>query len=166
MDPPKHGPRTRSQLQPRSPPLPMGGTASTPSSGTPPHRTEEWTEASSTSATTPLTAAQAPPKPDRPFESANQFQRLQPDESSDDGSHNSAMLLLTPADRDDAIPTPPAEDIVGAIGDEAGDIAPPPADVVSPVSAPAPTQLTTGSQADFLRTIGDLFETKLDLTST
>jgi hypothetical protein len=112
-------------------------------------------------ATTPLADAQAQPTPDRPFESANQFQHLQPDESSDDGSHNSAALLLTPADGDDAIPTPTAKDIVGAIGDGAGDIAPPPADVVSPVSAPAPTQLATGSQADFLWTIGDLFETKL-----
>ncbi len=126
MDPPKHGRRTRSQSQPRPPSLPMGRTASTPYSGTTPHRTEEWTEASSTGVTTPLTAAQAPPKPDRPFESDNQFKHLQPDESSDDSSYNSAVLLLTPADGDDAIPTPPADDIVGAIGHDAGEIAPPP----------------------------------------
>ncbi len=57
MDPPKHDRRTRSQSQPRPPSPPTGRTAST--GGTTPHRTEEWTEASSTGVTTPLTTAKS-----------------------------------------------------------------------------------------------------------
>ena len=55
MDPPNPGPRTRltrSRTNPRSPHHTEGGTTPPPS-GTPPHRTEDWTEAGATGVTDP-----------------------------------------------------------------------------------------------------------------
>jgi hypothetical protein len=75
----------------------------TPFPGTPPHCTDKpWTEAVRGGATTPLATARSPSQPDHPFDTHNPFTTLQPphDDSTDDGSGQSANILLTPADGD------------------------------------------------------------------
>ena len=77
--------------------------ATTPSVGTPPHRTDKpWTEAVKGGAMTPLTAARPPPQPNHPFETHNPFTTLLSthNNSMDDGSGQSDNILLTPADGD------------------------------------------------------------------
>ena len=76
--------------------------ATTPSVGTPPHRTEEWAKAATTGATTPLLDARPPPKPDHPFETPNPFATLGTTNNDlmDDGSGHSDAILLTPTDGD------------------------------------------------------------------
>lgn len=112
----KHGPRTRSQSS-RPPSPPQEGTAPTPKVDTPSHRTDKpWTEVV-TGASTPRAAALAPPPPDHPYESPNQFTSLRQtdDDGSDDSSRRSTELLLTPGDLGlphDEVGAPP-----GTVGD-------------------------------------------------
>ena len=106
----KQGPKTRSQSQSRTPSLLPEGTATAPTVDTPPHRTDKpWTEVAK-GASTPRAAALAPPSPDHPYESANQFTSLRQteDDGSDDGSHRSGEVLLTPGD----LTLPPVEESV------------------------------------------------------
>ena len=96
----------------------------TPFAGTPPHRTDKpWTEAIKGGATTPLTAARPPSQPDHPFETHNPFTTLQTthDNSTDDGSGQSANILLTPADGDIVATVTVLDDIVANV-DDAWDI--------------------------------------------
>ncbi len=87
----------------------------TPFAGTPPHRTNKpWTKAVKGGATTPLTAARPPSQPDHPFATHNPFTTLQPthDDSTDDGSGQSANILLMPADGDIVVTVAVLDDIV------------------------------------------------------
>lgn len=105
MDPSGVGRLTRSRSRSRSTSKPpsTAGMTTTPSAGTPPHCTDKpWTKAVRGDATTQLAAARYPSQPNHPFETTNPFATLQPphDDSTDDGSGQSANILLTPADGD------------------------------------------------------------------
>jgi len=142
MDPSSKGPLTRSKSQSRTPSPHPAGVAATPSVTTLSHRTDKPLNEVAKGASTPRDAALAPPQPDHPFKSANQFTSLRSadDDSSDDGSCRSTELL-TPgnlAQRED-VDVPPS-----AIGDM---FAPPAGDILA-----LPADATQGS----LSTLEDL----------
>ena len=141
MDPSSTGRLTRSKsLSRASSPHPTGS-AATPSVTTPSHRTDRpWNEVTK-GGSTPRDAALPPPRPDHPFESANQFARLRPadDDASDDGTQRSADLL-TPGDLTPREDVPFSTSLAGDTsidkksfdGDEGFDGPPPAGKVLTP----------------------------------
>ena len=127
MDPSSTGRLTRSKsLSRASSPHPTGS-AATPSVTTPSHRTDRpWNEVTK-GGSTPRDAALPPPRPDHPFESANQFTRLRSadDDASDDGTQRSADLL-TPGD------LAQREDVDFPPGFDGDMLAPPAGDILAP----------------------------------